>query len=244
MIFGIEIWVIAVLAAAILIGSTVQGLVGLGIGLVGAPVTAVLAPELMPGLLLWLALILPVVSLLRNHEEIDWRGLAWSMPARIPGTALGVLVVANVTNRQFGVVIGLVVLIAVVTTWRAVEVPIRPATLLGAGVISGITGTATSIGGPPLAILYQRRSPTQIRNTLAVYFVAGAAFSLTGLAISGQLHVREPLLAAMMVPLLFLGLALARRLARRVAPSRIRGAILVVCALSGASLLVRSLLPQ
>ncbi|MGO1972314.1 MAG: sulfite exporter TauE/SafE family protein [Propionibacteriaceae bacterium] len=243
MIFGIEIWVVVVLAVAILVGSTVQGLVGLGIGLVGAPIATILAPELMPGLLLWLALILPLGSLLRHHEEIDWRGLAWAMPARVPGTVLGVIVVANVTERQFGVVIGLVVLAAVLTTWRAVAVPIRPATLLGAGFISGITGTATSIGGPPMAILYQRRSPTQIRNTLAVYFIVGATLSLTGLGLTGELHIRELIFAAMMVPLLFIGLAVARRLARRVSPNRIRGAILVVCALSGASLLVRSLLP-
>lgn len=242
MILGVDAVVVLALASAILVGATVQGLVGLGIGLVGAPVTAILAPELMPGFMLWIALILPIATLLRNHAEIDWRGLAWSMPARVPGTMIGVVVVATVTERQFGVVIGLVVLAAVFTTWRAVTVPIRPATLLGAGIVSGITGTATSIGGPPLAILYQRRPPTQIRNTLAVYFIAGAAFSLIGLGLTGQLALRELILAALMVPLLFIGLALASVLARRLHPHRIRGAILIVCALSGASLVVRSLI--
>lgn len=243
MIFGIEVWVVVLLAAAVLVGAAVQGLVGLGVGLVGAPVAAVLAPELMPGLLLWVALILPMGSLLRNHELIDWRGLAWAMPARLPGTVLGVLLVANVTERQLGTVIGLVVLAAVLTTWRAVDVPINKGTLLGAGVVSGITGTATSIGGPPLAILYQRRPPVQIRNTLAVYFIAGAAFSLTGLGISGELHLRELILAPMMLPCLVIGLAVARQLAKRISPRRIRGAILVVCALSSTTLLVRSLVP-
>ena len=40
-------------------------------------------------------------------------------------------------------------------------------------VARAITGTATSIGGPPMAILYQHQPPKTIRTTLAVYFLAG-----------------------------------------------------------------------
>jgi hypothetical protein len=51
--------VVAVLAATLVVGATVQGLVGLGLGLVAAPVTMLLEPSLMPDLLLWLALAPP-----------------------------------------------------------------------------------------------------------------------------------------------------------------------------------------
>ena len=43
-----------VIAVAVLIGSVVQGLVGLGVGLVSAPVVTLLAPDLLPGTLLWM----------------------------------------------------------------------------------------------------------------------------------------------------------------------------------------------
>ena len=44
--------VLAVIAATLVVGAAVQGFVGLGLGLVAAPVTMLLAPALMPDLLL------------------------------------------------------------------------------------------------------------------------------------------------------------------------------------------------
>ncbi|USQ78643.1 sulfite exporter TauE/SafE family protein [Ornithinimicrobium faecis] len=241
MILGVPLWVLAVIALALLVGTMVQGLVGLGLGLVGAPVATLVAPELMPGLLLCTAVVLPVLQLAGNREQIDWRGLAWALPARLPGTVLGVWLVASFTERQLSVAVGVMVLAAVLLTWHTVTVPITPGTLVGAGIISGVTSTATSIGGPPIAILYQHRSPVQIRSTLAVYFALGAVISLAGLGISGQLQAREIWLAALFVPCLLVGLWLSRRVGARVSPVRIRNIMLAVCAASALALLVRAL---
>lgn len=241
MILGVQVWALVVIALALFVGTTVQGLVGLGLGLVGAPMATLVAPELMPGLLLWTAALLPLLQLASNREQIDWRGLGWALPARVPGTVLGVWLVAIFTERQLSVAVGVMVLVAVLLTWHTVTVPISRGSLVGAGVISGVTSTATSIGGPPMAILYQHRQPVQIRSTLAVYFVLGAVFSLAGLGISGQLHAREFWLAAMSTPFLLGGLWLSRRLGVRVSPLRIRSTMLVVCAGSALTLLVRSL---
>lgn len=241
MILGVQVWALVVIALALFVGTTVQGLVGLGIGLVGAPVATLVAPELMPGLVLWTAALLPSLQLATSRQQIDWRGLAWAVPARIPGTALGVWLVSLFTERQLGLAVGVMVLAAVLLTWHTVAVPISRTSLVGAGVISGVTSTATSIGGPPMAILYQHRPPLQIRSTLAVYFVLGAVFSLVGLGVSGQLQAREFWLAALSTPFLLGGLWLSRHVGRRVPPTRIRGAMLVVCAAAGLTLLVRSL---
>ncbi|WP_202878782.1 sulfite exporter TauE/SafE family protein [Ornithinimicrobium ciconiae] len=241
MILGVPLWALAVIALALLVGTMVQGLVGLGLGLVGAPIATLVAPELMPGLLLCTAALLPLLQLARNRQEIDWRGLAWALPARIPGTVLGVWLVSLFTVRQLSVAVGVMVLAAVLVTRHTVTVPITPTTLVGAGIISGVTSTATSIGGPPIAILYQHRSPVQIRSTLAVYFVLGAVFSLIGLGVSGQLEARQVWLAALLVPFLLAGLWLSGRVGRHVSPLRIRNIMLLVCAASALTLLVRSL---
>lgn len=241
MILGVPIWALLVIAVALFVGTTVQGLVGLGLGLVGAPIATLVAPELMPGLLLCTAVVLPVLQLAANREEIDWRGLAWALPARIPGTVLGVWLVSIFTERQLSVAVGVMVLLAVLLTWHTVTVPIGPGTLVGAGIISGVTSTATSIGGPPIAILYQHRSPVQIRSTLAVYFALGAVISLAGLGLSGQLEAREIWLAGLFLPCLLGGLWLSRRVDRRVPATRIRNLMLLVCAASALVLLVRSL---
>lgn len=242
MILGVSVWAVAVIAAALFAGALVQGMVGLGLGLVAAPVAAMAAPELMPGLLLWTGAMLPVLHLLRHRDHIDWRGLAWALPARVPGTVIGAWLVAVFTTRHLGIAVGVMVLVAVALTWRAVQVPVTARTLAGAGLVSGVTGTATSIGGPPIAILYQRRPPVQVRDTLAAYFLVGSLMSLAGLGVSGQLEVRQLGLALLLAPLLFGGLELARFARGRVDPAHVRPAILAVCGASAVILIVRSVL--
>lgn len=232
----------AVLAATLVVAAGVQGLVGLGLGLVSAPVVALVAPQLMPDLLLWLALVMPLVTLVREHHEIDWRGLAWSLPSRIPGTAVGVGLVAVISPETMGILVGSMVLLSVLLTATAVDIPVNVRTLSSAGFVSGITGTTTSIGGPPMALLYQHRSPRQIRSTLALYFIAGAALSLVGLAVAGTLDRSTFLLALALVPALVVGFALSRLLDRWVPRRHIRSGVLLVCALSAVAVLVRSLL--
>jgi uncharacterized membrane protein YfcA len=239
---GVDVWVAAVLAATLVVGAAVQGLVGLGLGLVAAPVAALLAPQLMPELLLWMGLMFPLATLVREHHEIDWPGLGWSLPARFPGTAVGVACVAVFSTRALGVAVGTMVLLSVALTVRAVTLPVTRLSLSTAGFLSGVTGTATSIGGPPIAILYQHHPPHQIRSTLAVYFVAGAGLSLTGLAVGGALTGASFVLAVALVPFLLLGLAIARLLVPRVRAEHVRGWVLVVCASSAVVLIVRSVL--
>ena len=131
-----------VIALAIFVGSTVQSVVGLGIGLVAAPVITLLDPALMPGTLIMVALVLPAVTLVHDHDDIDWPGLAWSLPARVLGTGIGVWVVAQFTDRQLGITIGVMVILMVLTTWLVFEVPVNRGTLSTAGFLGGITGTA------------------------------------------------------------------------------------------------------
>lgn len=230
------------LALTLVVGAAVQGLVGLGLGLVAAPVTALLQPTLMPDLLLWLAVAMPLVTLVREHHLIDWPGLGWSLTARVPGTVIGVVLVGWFSSRSLGIAVGLMVLLSVLLTIRSVRVPVNTGTLLGAGFVSGISGTATSIGGPPLAILYQHRDVAQIRSTLAIYFLVGAAMSLLGLGVGGSLEMRTLLLSLLLTPCLVVGFLLSRLLRRVVASRHIRGAVLLVCGLSAVVLLVKSVL--
>ena len=231
---------VAVLAITLVVGAAVQGLVGLGLGLVAAPVTVMLEPRLMPDLLLWLAMLMPVVSLLREREDIDWRGLGWSVAARVPGTVVGVYLVAIFSARALGVAVGLMVLLSLAVTAHAVVLPVNRITLTVAGFASGITGTATSIGGPPMAVLLQHRAPLQIRTTLAVYFLLGAGLSLVGLGVTGSLERSTFYLALLLVPCLVLGFVMSRVLHRRLRREHVRPAVLAVCAASAVVLLVRS----
>lgn len=235
------LWILAVLAFAVVIGATVQGTVGLGLGLVAAPVTSLTAPSLVPGVLLWLAAAYPVLTLAREWRDVDWPGLAWALPARVVGTVGGVYVVAVASPRALGVGISLMVLLGVALTVRAVKVPVTRGSLIGAGLISGVSGTATSIGGPPFALLYQRRAGAQVRATMAAYFLVGALLSLAGLALAGEADSEDAVVALALVPCLLVGFAISGPLRRHVDAGRTRNAVLLVCATSATALLVRSL---
>ena len=194
----------------------------------------------MPDLLLCLAFVMPLVTLVREHHQVDWSGLGWSLTARVPGTVLGVLLVGWFTTRELGIAVGVMVLAGVLLTVRTIELPVTRGTLLGAGFVSGVSGTATSIGGPPLAVLYQHRDPAQIRSTLAIFFLAGAGLSLLGLGLAGSLEASTVLLSVVMTPFLVVGFLLSRLLGRVVPSRHIRSGVLLVCAASAVVLLARS----
>jgi hypothetical protein len=149
-------------------------------------------------------------------------------------------VVGALSAGQLGIAIGVVVLLAVALTWRAVTVPVNRGTLTAAGFASGITGTATSIGGPPIALVYQHRPAGEIRTTMAVYFLIGATLSLVALLVTGDLS-RDQLVAALeLLPFLGVGALLGAQARRSVPAHVVRPAVLLVSAASAMVLLVRS----
>ncbi|WP_141583783.1 sulfite exporter TauE/SafE family protein [Actinomadura sp. WMMA1423] len=226
---------------AALAGAIVQGSVGLGVGLVATPIVTMLFPSLMPGAILVIALVLPFATLAQELRHADLRGLGWAFVGRLAGTPIGVWLVAAAPDRVLGVVIGVVVLAALAATVWAADVPRNRRTLATAGVISGTTGTASGIGGPPLALLYQRESGPRVRATLAVFFIAGALLSLLTLAAAGRLPARQVVAGAELVPFVFAGFLLAGPLRRYLDGGRLRAALLAVVGTSAAVLIVRSL---
>jgi uncharacterized membrane protein YfcA len=231
---------LAVLGAAVIAGALVQGTIGLGLGLVAAPVVTLADPALMPDLMLWLAAALPVLTLAREWRHVDRRGLVWALAGRIPGTAIGVAVVTLASDRALGLTVGCMVLVAVAASLRDVRVRARRRSLLAAGVVSGAAGTATSIGGPPVALVLQDRPGPVVRATLGAYFAVGALMSLAGLALAGEVSERSLLLAVALLPGLAIGFALSGPLRRRVDAGRLRSAILAVCAISALVLIARN----
>ena len=234
--------VLALLALAVTAGALVQGSVGLGLALVAAPVTMLVEPALMPGLLVCLASGYPVLTLAREWRDVDWHGLGWAFTGRLPATAVGAWIVSVASVRVLGVLVGVMVLVTVALTVRLVRLPLRGWTLAGAGAVGGITGTATSIGGPPLALIYQHEPGPRVRATLAGFFLGGGLLSLAGLAAVGELRAGQAATALALVPCLALGFALSVLVQRHVDAGRTRVAVLTVCTVSALTLIARSVL--
>lgn len=233
--------VLLVAGAAVMVGAAVQGSVGLGLGLLAAPVFALVDPTLVPGTILLTTSVLPMLTSLRERQDVDWRGLGFALLGRAPGTAVGVYIVATQPPSTTALVVAVVVLGAValsVTTWEARP---TPRALIAAGMISGVGGTATSIGGPPVALLYQRSGGPTLRATMGMYFLIGNVSSLLALAAAGQVVERDVTRAMLLLPFLLTGFLLSGPLRRHVDGSRLRVAVLVVSAGSAVLLLVRTL---
>jgi uncharacterized membrane protein YfcA len=232
--------VVLLIGLVVMLGAYVQAVVGLGLGLLSAPVIALVEPSLVPVLTLWLALLISGLNLLDEHEHVDWRSTWWSLPARVPGTVVGAWLVAVFTEEQIGVALAAMVLLAVVVSMRTVDVPVTPATLVTAGFVAGATGTATSVGGPPIALLYQHGDPKQARATMSMFFFVGVILSLVSLAVSGSLAREPSWLALAMSPGVVLGYVVGRRTRGLVDRGVFRRGVLVVCTISALILLVRS----
>lgn len=232
---------LALIGVAVLLGALVQSVVGIGLGLLVAPVTAMIHPAWVPVLPLLLAMLVSGVMLRGEWRRIDWRVLAWMLPARVPGTVLGVWLVVHFTEPQLAIAIGLMVLLGVLVSVRTADVPVTPVTMMLAGVASGAAGTATSVGGPPVAMLLQHREAPQMRATMSVFFFVGVLLSLAGLLIAGEVAASTARTALVLAPLVLIGFWLGTRVRDRLPQHRLRIAVLATCSAAAAALLVRAL---
>jgi hypothetical protein len=163
------------------------------------------------------------------------------MAGRVPGTVAGSLVVAVVAAETLSVLAGIAVLIAVGASLLTATIPVTPGTEVATGAVSGAMGTATSIGGPPLALLYQHHEGPVLRATLAATFALGTALSIVGLALAGAIEGWHLWLAAALLPGTLAGVAASNRLVGRVDGAWLRPAVLVFASLAAALAVVRGL---
>jgi uncharacterized membrane protein YfcA len=219
----------------------VQGSVGFGVNLLALPVMAVLEPEAVPATLTLLALPLGAAMARRERHGVDWSGVGWFMVGRLPGTVLGAVVVAAISGETLSVLAGAAVLLAVATSLVTTTIRITRGSTLAAGVASGAMGTATSIGGPPLALLYQHREGPVLRATLAVTFALGTVVSLVGQSAAGALAGWHLALAASLLPGTVVGLWASGWAAARLDGRRLRPLVLGLATIAAVVALVRGL---
>ncbi|QYC43606.1 Sulfite exporter TauE/SafE [Nonomuraea coxensis DSM 45129] len=221
-----------------------QGSVGFGLGLVAAPVLTLLDADLMPGAIQVVNATLPLFTLAVEWRRVDWRGLSFAVLGRVPGSVLGALIIVYVSVYMRGLFVAAMVLVAVALTARAVSVPRNGATITSAGFVSGVTGTATGIGGPPIALVYQTAKGPQIRATLAMFFFLSAVQSLAILAIVGELPGRALSTGATLIVPMLLGFLASGPLRRHLDGGKVRTAVLVVAAVSAVGLIAQTVITQ
>jgi uncharacterized protein len=222
-------------------GAALQGAIGFGLGVFAVPLLLLFMPALVPGPLLASSVLLTVLLAHHDRAGINWRDLFWALSGRGLGIVFAAALLATVSPRALGLWSGGLVLFAVAVSASGLHVPPTPRSLIAAGLLSGVLGTAVSIGGPPIALLYQRETGSRLRGTLAAFFLIGVTLSLTGLRVAGRFGLSELRLATYLVPGVLAGFLLSRRVGHLLDRDVTRPAILTVSALSSVLVLVRAL---
>ncbi|MBF0447116.1 MAG: sulfite exporter TauE/SafE family protein [Magnetococcales bacterium] len=229
------------IALAVISGAMIQGAVGFGFALVSAPILMLLQPQLVPGPLLFAGLLLSGTMTIKNRHVIEYKNLAWLLFGCVPGISIGALLINRLSERQLSFLFGILVLLAVgLSLGRVAQLKKNGRTLTVSGLISGIMNVTTSMGGPPVAILYQNEPGPTFRGTLALYFFVGGLLTITGLYQVGRMGQAEVWYGLYLIPGVVVGLLLAQPAARWLDQGKTRYAVLTIAALSALAVLIRA----
>jgi uncharacterized membrane protein YfcA len=228
---------IVAIAAALVVASCLQGSVGFGMGMIAAPVIALINPSLLPSLVVLLAALLTLVVTIREREHLDLRGASWALMGRIPGSIFGAWLILVLPAPAVAWLVAVAVLGGLVAAFRGWAPNPVKRNLIVAGAASGILGTATSIGGTPMAIIWQRSTGAELRGTMSAFFLVGSCMSIVALAVAGAIDEKELQLSLVMLPAVLAGYGLSRYLNRFLSTARIRVVALATTS-AGLALLV------
>lgn len=232
------LWIaLAIVSAA----ASLQASIGFGLALVSAPLLALLDRAYVPGPLLGVGFSLGLAMAWRERGSIDFGGLRAALAGRLLGVLPAGWALSLATPRVFDLLFSVLVLVAVALSLVHRRVAPTPRAVFGASVLSGLMGTITSIGGPPLALVYQNARGPVLRSTLALLFVMGSAISLTTLVAIGRFGRVELLLTATLVPGVVGGVAISGPLIGRIDGRATRPLVLLLSAASALAVLWRAL---
>jgi uncharacterized membrane protein YfcA len=224
-----------------IVGATLQGSVGFGLGFVAVPLLAFIDQRFLPGPLLLAAFFLTVFLAYREHQAIEFKGIKWAIGGRLLGSSLGAQLLVVIPQSHLSIVFASMVMIGVVLSFSGLRLKLTNKNLFSAGTLSGLMSTTSAIGGPPMALLYQYLEGPSLRGTLSGIFMIGAVISITMLVIINRFGLMELKLTLFLLPGIFTGFFLSRLTARQLDKGFLRQTILIFSFLSGSILMLETL---
>lgn len=218
---------------ALMTGSAVEAASGYGAALIPLPVLDLVFPAHMPALLVLLGVPLVLLMAGVEREHIDAPAVGQVSTGLLVGSLAAIPVLEAASGRTLRLLFGCATLIAfaVMTLLRGGVKRTGPRSF-AAGLGSGFMGTATGIGGPPLAIVFGREHGPAVRATLGVIYTVGAAFAIGTLLIAHRIGLEDLWLALMLTVSVVAGFLAGRLVLRRVSARFLRGVVLTVVAAS------------
>jgi uncharacterized membrane protein YfcA len=218
----------------------VQGSLGFGSALLAAPLLSLIHPAFAPGPILAANVLLTTLCAQREWSAVDFHGLKFILSGRLVGNAVAAVLLMQLSQVFFDGLFGLLVLAGVALSVVRPDFGRGPRVLTTAGFASGIMGTLSSIGGPPVALVYPHDDAPRFRATLAAHFILGGTLSLIAVWAAGRYGEMEWTLTALLIPAVFVGFWVSRFGMHRVNAARLRLALLTLSTLAALGVLWRA----
>jgi hypothetical protein len=232
-----------VLAVAIVaLGTAIQSAVGFGLALIAAPLLLLINRNLVPGPLIVAALFLVVWLAYADRHAIDMSHFRAALLGRLIGTIPAALLMGSVSVVIFDVIFGVLVLVAVLISLVHANIRATSLSIFFATIAAGFMGTISSIGGPPVALVYQNARGPELRANLSVLFAMGCTMSLIALTLVGRFHIQDLLYSLMLILGVILGFCCSGPLKRVMDRHAARPLLLGLCAISAILVLGRAFL--
>ncbi|KXI23762.1 sulfite exporter TauE/SafE family protein [Photobacterium sanguinicancri] len=225
----------------IFIGSFVQSSIGFGLAIITAPILFQISPDYVPAPITLTALFLSLVNAYKFKANISLDGLWMAFIGRIPGSIAGGALLYFVEPKVLSLWIGGIVILAVIISLLPIRIQPNSTRLAIAGFFSGLFGTSSGIGGPPMALLLQHQEANLIRANLSAFFVVSSLLSLIVQVPVGHMSLHHLYLSLPFIPASYLGYKCAMVYVDKIDKQTIRTISLVMCSLSGAAAIYSAL---
>ena len=214
---------------------------GMGFGMLASPLVALVAPELVPGSILIMGLVVATAGAWKERQNIVVEELKLGVIGRIIGSAFAFILLASLPNRDtFMIIFGIMILAAIALTAIGRPIAFNNKNLFGLSIVSGTMGTMTAVGAPPMALIYHRQPPAVVRPTLNAFFGAGSVLGIISLYLSGWLGWNDLLAAILFLPAMLIGIRIGGSF-RHLSPRWLSRILLALSACAAILLIVRGI---
>jgi hypothetical protein len=222
--------------------AAVQGSMGLGFGQIAAAGLVWTLPDMMPAVVILMACVVGAASAFRERHNINLPNLQRSLYGRMAGTALAIplIVVAAQYPQGFPLLFGALLLVAVVISLTPFRPRMSGTALITAGTASGLMGTITAVGAPPMGLVFQDQDVKMARPTLNAFFAIGGIVSLMALWYSGRFSLQHVVMLLYLSPALVAGLFISGKI-RKYSGNQFRYFVLAFSTISALMLIAKTI---
>jgi uncharacterized membrane protein YfcA len=224
-----------------MLGSIVQGVSGVGGGFIMMPLLALINVAWLPGPFVFATLSISGVMMWRERSHIDIANTWAVLAAMVPGSLAGAWLLTRVPKDDLGILFGSVIMLAVLISLTGFHVRLNRVSGSICGFFASAMGASTGIGGPVLAVLYQRATGPTVRSTLAYLYTLASLIILVALALNGRFGLADASQGLLLVPGFLLGYLCSRPLTNYFDHGWTRYIVLGVSAAAAISLIGSSL---